>query len=165
MSVPENYGNINMTNEVATVSVSLYDAADTKTKMNEVREQIRIKEEEAGIPALRETLSELENTYKRQIAEAVEAGVFEQDHLQLINKGRVMTVVTPKALFERFPDLFWKACKVGKGATEDLLLWLYQDQGQSLPAAKKSVQQTIEEISTKSQSGSNYELVDLLNGE
>lgn len=153
-----------MTTEVAVQPVSLYDAADTKTKMTELSEQIRILEEEAGIPVLRDQLHELENTYKRQIAEAVEAGLFEQDHLQLINKGRVMTVVTPKALFERFPDIFWKACKVGKGATEDLLLWLYQDQGQGLPAAKQSVKQTIEEISTKSQSGTNYELVDLLNG-
>lgn len=154
-----------MTEEVAVVSVSLYDAADTKTKMNELKERIHILEEESGITVLKAELDELENTYKRQIAEAVDAGLFEQDHLQLINKGRVMTVVTPKALFERFPDLFWKACKVGKGATEDLLLWLYQDQGQSLPAAKQSVKATIEEISTKSQSGSNYELVDLLNGE
>ena len=154
-----------MSDEVATVSVSLYDAADTKTKMNELTEQIKTLEEETGITALREQLHELENTYKRQIAEAVEAGLFEQDHLQLINKGRVMTTVTPRALFERFPDIFWKACKVGKGATEDLLLWFYQDQGQGLPAAKQSVKQTIEEISTKSQSGSNYELVDLLNGE
>lgn len=154
-----------MPDEVATVSVSLYDAADTKTKMNELTEQIKTLEEETGITALREQLHELENTYKRQIAEAVEAGLFEQDHLQLINKGRVMTTVTPRALFERFPDIFWKACKVGKGATEDLLLWFYQDQGQGLPAAKQSVKQTIEEISTKAQSGSNYELVDLLNGE
>ena len=154
-----------MTEEVAVVSVSLYDAADTKTKMNELKERIHILEEESGITVLKAELDELENTYKRQIAEAVDAGLFEQDHLQLINKGRVMTVVTPKALFERFPDLFWKACKVGKGATEDLLLWLYQDQGQSLPAAKQSVKAMIEEISTKSQSGSNYELVDLLNGE
>ena len=147
------------------VSVSLYDAADTKTKMNELKERIHILEEESGITVLKAELDELENTYKRQIAEAVDAGLFEQDHLHLVNKGRVMTVVTPKALFERFPDLFWKACKVGKGATEDLLLWLYQDQGQSLPAAKQSVKAMIEEISTKSQSGSNYELVDLLNGE
>lgn len=154
-----------MTEETAVVSVSLYDVADTKTRINELTEQIRIKEEETGITALREQLHELENTYKRQIAEAVDAKVFEQDHFKLINKGRVMTVVTPKVLFERFPDIFWKACKVGKGATEDLLLWFYQDQGQGLPAAKKSVQTTIEEISTKSQSGSNYELIDLLNGE
>ena len=154
-----------MTEEVAVVSVSLYDAADTKTKMNELKERIHILEEESGITVLKAELDELENTYKRQIAEAVDAGLFEQDHLHLVNKGRVMTVVTPKALFERFPDLFWKACKVGKGATEDLLLWLYQDQGQSLPAAKQSVKAMIEEISTKSQSGSNYELVDLLNGE
>ena len=153
-----------MANEVAT-TVSLYDAADTKAKMNELSEQIATLEEETGITALREQLHELENTYKRQIAEAVDAGLFEQDHLQLINKGRVMTTVTPKVLFERFPDIFWKACKVGKGATEDLLLWFYQDQGQGLPAAKQSVKQTIEEISTKSQSGTNYELVDLLNGE
>lgn len=154
-----------MPEEVAVVSVSLYDAADTKTKMNELKERIHILEEESGITVLKAELDELENTYKRQIAEAVDAGLFEQDHLHLVNKGRVMTVVTPKALFERFPDLFWKACKVGKGATEDLLLWLYQDQGQSLPAAKQSVKAMIEEISTKSQSGSNYELVDLLNGE
>lgn len=153
-----------MTEEVA-ISVSLYDAADTKTKMNALKERIHVLEEESGITVLRDELSELENTYKRQIAEAVEAGLFEQDHLQLINKGRVMTTVTPKVLFERFPDVFWKACKVGKGATEDLLLWFYQDHGQSLPAAKQSVKQTIEEISTKAQSGNNYELIDLLNGE
>ena len=154
-----------MTEEVAVVSVSLYDAADTKTKMSALKERIHVLEEESGITVLKAELDELENTYKRQIAEAVDAGLFEQDHLHLVNKGRVMTVVTPKALFERFPDLFWKACKVGKGATEDLLLWLYQEQGQSLPAAKQSVKAMIEEISTKSQSGSNYELVDLLNGE
>lgn len=153
-----------MTTEVAT-TVSLYDAADTKAKMNELSGRIKVLEEESGITSLREQLHELENTYKRQITEAVEAGLFEQDHLQLINKGRVMTTVTPKVLFERFPDIFWKACKVTKGTTEDLLLWFYQDQGQGLPAAKQSVKQTIEEISTKSQSGSNYELVDLLNGE
>ena len=153
-----------MTTEVAT-TVSLYDAADTKAKMNELSGRIKVLEEESGITSLREQLHELENTYKRQITEAIEAGLFEQDHLQLINKGRVMTTVTPKVLFERFPDIFWKACKVTKGTTEDLLLWFYQDQGQGLPAAKQSVKQTIEEISTKSQSGSNYELVDLLNGE
>ena len=154
-----------MTDEVALTTIHLSDVAETKVQMNELREKIHVLEEKHGITALREELSALESSYKRQIDEAVGIGLLEEDHFQLINKGRVMTVVTPKVLFERFPDIFWSTVKVGKGATEDRLLWLFEGQGQSHPAAKKSVEAIIEEISTKSQSGSNYELVDLLSGD
>ena len=154
-----------MTEEVALVTIHLSDIAETKVQMNELHDRIHALEEEHGITALREELSQLESSYKRQIEEAVGNGLLEEDHFKLINKGRVMTVVTPKVLFERYPDIFWRSVKVTKGKVEDLLLWFYEDQGQSSPVAKQSVKTTIDEISTKSQSGSNYELIDLLSGD
>lgn len=154
-----------MTEETALVSVHLSDIAKTKVQMNELREKIHALEEEHGITALREQLTELESSYKRQIDEAVEVRLFEEDHFKLINKGRVMTTVTPKVLFERYPDIFWRSVKVTKGKVESLLLWMYEDEGQSSSAAKQSVKTIIEEISTKEQSGSSYELIDLLSGD
>jgi len=159
-----------MTSEVATVETSvstihLSDIAGTKGQMNELRERIAKLEEEAGITSLKEELHALEDVYKRQVSTAVESGLFAEDHYQLINKGRVMTTIHPKELFERYPDIFWRTVKVTKGKTEDLLLWMYEDMGQSKSAAKKSVAAVIEEISSKEQSGENYDLVDLLNGE
>ena len=153
-----------MTTEVATVSIHLSEIADTKTKMNELREKIVKLEEEAGITSIREELHNLEDVYKRQISTAVENKLFEEEHYHLVNKGRVMTTIHPKELFERFPDIFWRTCKVTKGKTEDLLLWFFEDQGQSKPSAKKSVSTLIDEISSKEQSGENYDLVDLLEG-
>lgn len=154
-----------MTDEVAVANIHLSDIAETKVQMKELSEKIRALEEEHGITELREQLSVLESSYKRQIDEAVGNGILEEDHFKLINKGRVMTVVDPKTLYERYPDIFWKSVKVTKGKVEDMLLWLYEGNGQGHPAAKKSVQTTIEEISSKSQSGSNYELIDLLSGD
>lgn len=151
-----------MTEEAA---IRLSDIAETKVQMNELRDRIRVLEEEHGITELRVQLSDLESLYKEQISSAVDIGLFEEDHYQLINKGRVMTTVTPKLLFERYPDVFWSAVKVGKGATENCLTTIFESQGQTRTEVKKSVATVIDEISMKSQSGSTYELIDLLSGD
>jgi hypothetical protein len=153
-----------MTTEVTVVHLA--DIASTKHEISELRERIHKLEDEHGITELREQLSDLEDTMKLQITSAVNNNLLSEDQYQLVNKGRVMTVIDPKKAFDAVPpEIFWRAAKVGKGKLEDQLFLTFDEQGQSRPEAKKNVKSVIDSISSKTQSGENYELIDLLSGE
>lgn len=154
-----------MTEEVAVEAIHLSEIATTKTKKRELEDKIKSLEESVGIPALRDELKLIDKLYDLQLAHAVQNEIFSEDHFQLINKGRVTTVIDAHKAYDMLPhEIFWKVITVGKGKLEEMLHTVYDTQDHGYPTTKKCVEAVVEGISTKQQ-GQKYELIDLLEGE
>lgn len=141
----------------------LAEIIEWKKKSIELEEEIKRREEEAGIPALREELELINATIKESISVAASKGIMSEGSIQIVDKYREMRKIRTTDFQHAHPDVFWKCVEVKVTQAENAMVERYLEEGYDKKRAKELAKETITEFSDINVVHS-YSIIDVVEG-